>query len=63
VLYRYPGLPCAVSWSAILVVAIVLCSKTETRDHLLGKGKVLSLVSVGALAIFIALTLVGWSIT
>lgn len=63
VLYRYPGLPCAVSWSAILVVAIVLCWKTDTRDLLLGKGKVLSVVSVGALAIFIALTLVGWSFT
>ena len=62
-LSRYPGLPCAVSWSAILIVAIVLSYKAETRDLLLGRGKVLSGVSLGLLAIFIMLTLLGWSIT
>lgn len=60
---RYPGLPCAVSWSAILIVAVVLCLKTETRDLLLGNGKVLSAISVSMLAIFLTLTLVGWSFT
>jgi hypothetical protein len=59
----YPGLPCAVSWSAILIVAVVLCAKAETRDLILGRGKVLSLVSLGCLAAFLALTLVGWSFT
>jgi len=59
----YPGLPCAVSWSAILIVAVVLCAKAETRDLILGRGKVLSLVSLGCLAAFLALTLVGWSVT
>lgn len=62
-LSRYPGLPSAVSWSAILVVTIVLCSKAETRDMLLGNGKVLSAVSLSVLAIFLGLTLVGWSFT
>jgi hypothetical protein len=62
-LSRYPGLPCAVSWSAILFVAIVLCLKAETRDLLLGRGKALSAVSLGALAIFLALTLLSWSLT
>jgi hypothetical protein len=62
-LYRYPGLPCAVSWSAILIVAVVLCFKAETRDLLLGRGRVLSAVSLGVLAIFLMLTLVGWSVT
>lgn len=59
----YPGLPCAISWGAILIVATVLCCKAETRNLLLGNGKVLSLVSLGALAMFMALTLVGWSLT
>jgi hypothetical protein len=59
----YPGLPCIVSWSAILIVAIVLCLKAETRDLVLGRGKVLSAVSLGCLALFMALTLVGWSFT
>lgn len=63
VLSRYPGLPCVVSWTAILVVAVVLCMKAETRDLLLGRGKVLTGVSLGVLILFLALTLVGWSLT
>jgi hypothetical protein len=62
-LARYPGLPCAVSWSAILIVAVVLCLRAETRDLLLGRGKVLTGVSLGMLTIFLALTLLGWSRT
>jgi hypothetical protein len=41
----------------------VLCCKAETRNLLLGNGKTLSLVSLGALAMFMALTLIGWSLT
>lgn len=63
VLTRYPGLPSVVSWCAILVVAVVLCLKAETRDLLLGRGKVLTGVSLGMLTIFMALTLAAWSLT
>jgi hypothetical protein len=59
----YPGLPCAISWCAVLVVAVILCLKSETRDLLLGQGKTLSLVSLGTLAVLLALTLLGWSLT
>ena len=52
-----------VSWCAILVVAVVLCLKAETRDLLLGRGKVLTGVSLGMLTIFMALTLAAWSLT
>ena len=62
-LARYPGLPCVVSWSAILFVAIVLCLRPETRDLLLGRGKALSALSLCALAIFLTLTLWSWSLT
>jgi len=62
-LSQYPGLPCAVSWGAVLLVAIVLCIKAETRNLLLGKGKALSLVSLGVLALFLTLTLLGWSLS
>jgi hypothetical protein len=62
-LARYPGLPCAVSWGGVLVVAVVLCLKAETRDALLGRGKTLSLVSLGALTVFLMLTLFGWSLS
>ena len=60
---RYPGLPCAVSWGGVLLVTVVLCAKAETRDALLGHGKTLSLGSLSALALFLALTLVGWSLS
>lgn len=63
VLTKYPGLPCAVSWSAILIVAVVLCLKAETRDLLLGRGKVLTGVSLGVLTMFLGLVLVGWAWT
>ena len=62
-LSQYPGLPSVVSWSAVMVVAVVLGFKSETRDRLLGKGKTLSLVSLGTLALVLALTLLGWSQT
>jgi hypothetical protein len=60
---QHPGLPSAVSWSGVLLVAVVLCVKAETRDCLLGRGKTLSLISLGALALFLALTLFGWSLS
>jgi hypothetical protein len=62
-LSQYPGLPCAISWGGVLIVAVVLCFKTETRDCLLGRGKVLSFVSLGALTLFLMLTLYGWSLS
>jgi len=62
-LAQYPGLPCAISWGGVLIVAVVLCVKGETRNCLLGKGKALSLVSLGALALFLMFTLLGWSLT
>jgi hypothetical protein len=60
---RYPGLPSAISWTAVLVVAVILCIKSETRDRILGHGKILSLVSLSALAVLLTLTLLGWSLT
>jgi hypothetical protein len=62
-LARYPGLPCGISWCAVLLVTAILCFKAETRDRLLGQGKMLSLVGLGVLAVLLALTLVGWSLT
>lgn len=62
-LAKYPGLPCAISWGGVLLVAVVLGFKTETRDRLLGRGKTLSLVSLGALTVFLLLTLFGWSLS
>ncbi len=56
----YPGLPSLLSWGVILFVITLLCINSETRDSLLGHGKVLSLVSLGALLLLLALTIIGW---
>jgi hypothetical protein len=47
----------------VLVVVILLVSEAESRDYLLGHGKTLSVVSVGALLLVLTLTVVGWSLT
>lgn len=60
---RYPGVPAALAWSVVLVVVVLLCSDAESRDYLLGHGKALSVVSVGALLAVLAMTIVGWSVT
>lgn len=59
---RHPGLPSLLSWGLVLSVIILLCINSETRDSLLGHGKALSLVSLGALLLLLALTIVGWSL-
>ncbi len=60
---KYPGVPAALAWSVVLVVVVLLCSDAESRDYLLGHGKALSLVSVGALVAVLTMTIVGWSVT
>jgi hypothetical protein len=59
---RYPGLPSGLAWAAITLVIVLLCSNSESRLALLGKGRVLSAVSVSSLLLLLALTLVGWSL-
>jgi hypothetical protein len=60
---KYPGVPAVLAWSVVLVVVILLVSEAESRDYLLGHGKTLSVVSVGALLLVLTLTVVGWSLT
>jgi hypothetical protein len=59
---RYPGLPSGLAWTAIALVIILLCSNSESRIALLGKGRVLSAVSLASLLLLLTLTLVGWSL-
>ncbi len=58
---RHPGLPVMLAWGAVLFVVILLCLDGDTRDYLLGHGRVLSLVSLGALLLVLAMTVIGWS--
>ena len=60
---RYPGVPASLAWGVVLVVVVLLCSDAESRDYLLGHGKALSVVSVGALLAVLTMTMVGWSVT
>jgi hypothetical protein len=59
----HPGLPALVSWSAILVACALLCANAETRDMILGRGKVLSVVSLSVMILVLSLSVVGWSLT
>jgi len=47
----------------VLVVLVLLCIDAESRDYLLGHGKVLSLVSIGLLIVVLTMTVVGWAAT
>jgi hypothetical protein len=55
----HPGLPSTLAWGVVLVVVTLLCVNGETRDSLLGHGKVLSLVSLGILLLLLTLTIAG----
>ena len=57
------AIPSILSWSVVLLVTLLLCIRAETRNMILGRGRVLTLVSLGALILLISLTLVGWSAT
>jgi hypothetical protein len=59
---RYPGLPSGLAWAAITLVIVMLCINSESRLALLGKGRVLSAISVSSLFLLLVLTLVGWSL-
>jgi hypothetical protein len=59
----HPGLPLALAWGVVLVVVALVCHEAETRDSLLGQGKVLSLVGLGVLVLVLGMTVLGWSIT
>src|SRR5262249_1019484 len=60
---RYQGLFVLLAWGVVLFVTIVLCIDPESRDHLLGHGRMLSLVSTGMLVLVLVLMLIGWSLT
>jgi hypothetical protein len=60
---KYPGMPSLLAWGVVLVVVVLLCLNSESRDYLLGHGKALSVVSIGLLLLVLTMTLVGWSVS
>lgn len=60
---RYPGLPATVAWGIVLAVILLICGEPQSRDTLLGHGKVLSLVSSGILLLVLSLAIFAWSVS
>src|SRR6266853_1658281 len=60
---RHPGVPVMLAWSVVLFVTVLLCIDPESREHLLGHGGTLSLISTGMLLLVLTMTVVGWSLT
>jgi hypothetical protein len=59
---KYPGVPVLLAWGVVLLVAVLLCIEAESRDYLLGHGRMLSVVSTGMLLLVLTMTVVGWSL-
>jgi len=60
---KYPGVPALLAWGVVLTVAILLCIDPESRDYLLGHGRMLSIVSNGLMLLLLGLTVAGWALT
>ena len=60
---KYPGVPTLLAWGVIVVVTVLLCIDRESRDYLLGHGRVLSVLSLALLMLVLTMTLLGWSAT
>lgn len=60
---RYPGVPALLAWGVVLTVAILLCVDPESRDYLLGHGRMLSVVSTCLMLLLLGMTVAGWALT
>jgi hypothetical protein len=60
---KYPGVPSLAAWAVVLLVIVLLCINSESRDYLLGHGKALSVISLGLLLLVVTMTVVSWSVT
>lgn len=59
----HPGMPLALAWGVVVLVVSLVCMEAETRDSLLGQGKILSVVGVAILFLLLGMTIWGWSVT
>jgi len=60
---RHQGVPAMLAWGVVLMVIVLLCMDAESRDYLLGHGRILGVVSTGMLLLVLTMTVVGWSLT
>jgi hypothetical protein len=59
----HPEAALTLPWGTVALVIGALCMNSETRDSLLGHGKVGSFVSIGLLFLFLVVVLLAWSAT
>jgi hypothetical protein len=62
---RFPGIsvaPSMLPWVMIALAAALVCINSDTRDSLLGHGRVLSSVSLGLLLLVLTMTLVAFAL-
>jgi hypothetical protein len=62
---RFPGVsvaPSMLPWVLIALAAALVCINSDTRDSLLGHGRVLSSVSLGLLLLVLTMTLVVFAL-
>jgi hypothetical protein len=62
-LARYHDAAMMLPWGIVALVAGLLCLNTETRDSLLGRGKLSTLISAGILLMVLTMILQAWSAT
>jgi hypothetical protein len=62
-LEAYPALAPTLAWMVVVLVVGILCLNAETRDALLGSGKVLSLTALGMLFLVLMVIWLAWSAT
>jgi len=60
---RHQGVPAMLAWGVVLMVIVLLCMDAESRDYLLGHGRILGVISTGMLLLVLTMTVVGWSLT
>ena len=56
-----PGVIPTLNWSLVVLALGGICYNAETRDFLLGTGKILSMVSLGVLSLVIILSIATWA--
>jgi hypothetical protein len=56
----FPTFSAAVPWATVALAAALLCMNAETRDSLLGRGRALSVASLGVLLTVLTFTLLAF---
>lgn len=57
---NYSGLLSTANWALVVLALGGICYSAETRDFLMGDGKILSLIALGFLLLVVVLAGIGW---